>query len=255
MMQRTQNSLAAVGLCALFLTGCHSATTIGTIAPRPPARGPLNIAPGSPPGQQAAGNAPLSPDPALTPGAILAVTRDDICVSGYARKVRHVPEKIKREAYAEYHIAHHQPGEFEVDHLISLELGGSNSLKNLWPESYRTTPWNAHVKDRLENAFHADVCSGRMSLAGAQKVIASDWIAAYKKRFRASLPPAAKSRARLAKDSVPSPTGQVWVNLNSGKYFYPSSTYYGNTKRGGYMSESAARTQGYVAAKGQSEEQ
>jgi hypothetical protein len=34
--------------------------------------------------------------------------------------------------------------------LIPLELGGSNSVKNLLPESYRTSRWNARVKDRLE---------------------------------------------------------------------------------------------------------
>jgi hypothetical protein len=45
---------------------------------------------------------------------------------------------VKRKVYAEYGITHHEPSEFEVDHLISLELGGSNSIRNLWPESRRT---------------------------------------------------------------------------------------------------------------------
>jgi hypothetical protein len=38
-----------------------------------------------------------------------------------------------------------------VDHLVSLEIGGANTVQNLWPQSYDTTPWNAHVKDKLEN--------------------------------------------------------------------------------------------------------
>ena len=49
-----------------------------------------------------------------------------------------------------------------VTRLISLELGGSNSIRNLWPESYRTEPWNARTKDTLENRLHELVCSGKL---------------------------------------------------------------------------------------------
>ncbi len=124
---------------------------------------------------------PILPDPKLTPGDTLDVTKDDICVPGYSRKVRDVPEAVKREAYARYGITSHKPREYEVDHLISLELGGSNSIKNLWPESFETQLWNAHVKDRLENELHRRVCSGELDLKTAQREIATDWISAYKK--------------------------------------------------------------------------
>src|SRR5579859_3823890 len=91
------------------------------------------------------------PNRALTPGDALDVTKDDVCTPGYSKTVRNVTAEEKRQVYAEYGIASHAPGEYEVDHLISLELGGSNRLKNLWPQSYKTHPWNAHVKDKLEN--------------------------------------------------------------------------------------------------------
>jgi hypothetical protein len=103
----------------------------------------------------------------------------------YAKSVRHVSGKVKAQVYREYGIAHHAAGEYEVDHLISLELGGSNDIKNLWPESYRTEPWNAHVKDKLEDRLHALVCAGRLSLPEAQKAIATDWIAAYRRYVEA----------------------------------------------------------------------
>jgi hypothetical protein len=72
-------------------------------------------------------------------------------------------------------------GHFEIDHLISLELGGADVAENLWPESYDTTPWNAHTKDKLEDRLHALVCAGKLPIEQAQREIAADWIAAYEK--------------------------------------------------------------------------
>jgi hypothetical protein len=125
--------------------------------------------------------APTRPDSVMTPGAVLDVADTDICTPGYSSRVRHVTAQTKREVYAEYGVTVHAPGDYEVDHLISLEIGGSNSIKNLWPESYLTRPWNAHVKDKLENRLHRMVCDHTISLKTAQDAIAKDWIAAYKK--------------------------------------------------------------------------
>ena len=110
---------------------------------------------------------PILPDANMTPGDTFDVTAPDICTHGYARKVRDVPAEMKREVYREYGIISHGPGDYEIDHLIPLELGGSNSIKNLWPESHRTSPWNAQVKDRLEDKLHELVCSGQRDLKTA----------------------------------------------------------------------------------------
>jgi hypothetical protein len=119
------------------------------------------------------------PDPALTPGAVMTTDTAAVCTPGYSKSVRHVSGKVKAQVYAEYGIVSHRSGEYEVDHLISLELGGSNDIKNLWQESYQTEPWNARVKDKLEDRLHSLVCSGRMRIEEAQQEIARDWIAAY----------------------------------------------------------------------------
>lgn len=70
--------------------------------------------------------------------------------------------------------------DFEVDYLITPDLGGAESLRNLWPQPYSAT-WNARVKDRLEQRLHQLVCAGKMDLSTAQHDIATDWIGAYKK--------------------------------------------------------------------------
>ena len=124
------------------------------------------------------------PDPRCTPGSIdPAVTQADIrstiCKSGYTKKVRppeSQTERFKFEvAYPAYGDAHSK--KTELDHLVSLELGGSNDAANLWPES----PPTPNPKDKVENALHAAVCGGRVTLAAAQNAIASDWLTAERK--------------------------------------------------------------------------
>lgn len=121
------------------------------------------------------------PDSACTPGAIFAnATADQICKSGYASSVRNVPSSEKTQDYREYGITSHYSGQYEVDHLISLELGGSNDIANLWPEAASPTP-GFHQKDQVENYLHAQVCSGAISLQEAQEEIATNWLAVYQR--------------------------------------------------------------------------
>ena len=119
------------------------------------------------------------PDSACTPGAIFPnATVQQICTPGYSSSVRNVPTSEKDQAYAEYGIYSHSPGQYEVDHLISLELGGSNDIANLWPEAASPKP-GFHEKDQVENYMHDQVCSGAISLKDAQTQIATNWLAVY----------------------------------------------------------------------------
>lgn len=125
-------------------------------------------------------------DLSITPGdALPDADTALICHRGYTATpgVRLVPAKIKDSVYHFYHArkksdAQHPPSCCEVDHLISLELGGSNAVANLWPEPYP----DATAKDKVENALHALVCTGKLSLHGAQEGITHNWV-----KFRDSL--------------------------------------------------------------------
>lgn len=136
-----------------------------------------------------ASSLPIRPDPKLTPGAndpsvvVQGLTKDVLCKPGYSSTVRNVPESLKRSIYKEYGIDPKQypPASFEIDHLCSLELGCNNSPKNLWPQSYSTKPYNAKIKDALENKLHTLVCTGKLSVHDAQVAISTDWIAAHTK--------------------------------------------------------------------------
>ncbi len=180
-----------VGLVLITLISMACvATDLGTTTPEPPTQQPGTSAPGSSGtgtipnlGNQTKTSGCVSsnalPDPACTPGAIFPdVTVDQICTTGYSSSVRNVPLSEKDQVYAEYGIASHAPGEYEVDHLISLELGGSNDISNLWPEPANPQP-GFHEKDQVENYLHDQVCSGKISLQQAQFEIATNWLAVY----------------------------------------------------------------------------
>jgi hypothetical protein len=81
--------------------------------------------------------------------------------------------------FAAYGIPLTDRSHYEVDHLIPRELGGADDERNLWPQPWTGT-YNAHQKDRLENALHRAVCAGTVTLAHAQEAIRSDWIAALR---------------------------------------------------------------------------
>lgn len=119
-------------------------------------------------------------DMKATPGAISDVTTKQLCdKSFHTSSVRNVTSAQKKAVYASYGATPKKNVCCEVDHLISLELGGSNDTKNLWPQPYSPAP-GAHEKDKLENWLHKQVCDGSMSLQDAQKKISTDWYAAYK---------------------------------------------------------------------------
>lgn len=122
---------------------------------------------------------PTTPDPAKTPGDVLTTDASLVCQKGYSSAVRDVPLALKHEVYRLYGIEKGPGEDWEIDHLIPLGLGGSNSIRNLWPQAGFTNPWNYHAKDRLENALHYLVCHGELPLPVVQRAMAKDWIRTF----------------------------------------------------------------------------
>lgn len=128
------------------------------------------------------------PDPRCTPGGVnpsvtLGVLRD---ASWRTRAVRNCAssEAQKHVAYRWYgiqkpRINSNQNQICELDHLVPLELGGSDGLGNIWPEcgpdAVTLNQRYFRQKDHVENYLAEEVKAGRMSLSQAQQGIARDW--------------------------------------------------------------------------------
>ena len=148
--------------------------------------------PGSSSASPAAGGASgaaglLLPRPDLTPGSVRSVRVADIC-GGALPGLHAVPAQVPRQVFEAYGVDYRQAADYELDFLITPELGGATDAGNLWPQPYRSVVWNAYVKDELERHLRRLVCQGSVDLATAQQELAGDWIAAYKRRFNTERP-------------------------------------------------------------------
>ena len=124
----------------------------------------------------------------LTPGAVRPVTAAELCVGDDDERPAEVPEPVRRRVLRDYGARDLPDSEYELDYLITPSLGGAPDPQNLWPERYHSPTWNAHVKDELEDLLRHLVCAGTLPLASAQRDIAGNWIAAYKRYFHTQKP-------------------------------------------------------------------
>ena len=124
---------------------------------------------------------PIYPDPTLTPGDVLSTNVTEICVSGYSATVRDVSQAEKNQVvqnYLQKGYLINTSAPKEYDHFLPLSIGGSNDIKNLWPEMQEPRP-GFKEKDRVESYLHTQVCSGKMNLTDAQNMIRTDWVKVY----------------------------------------------------------------------------
>lgn len=119
------------------------------------------------------------PNPALTPGAAVpGVSVEQVCAPGYASTSRN-PGLLDEQSVFQLYLLDYPASlsGYRVDRLIPTELGGADTLPNLWPEP--TTPQTAGRKDQLAGWLHQLVCSDAVPLETAQRQVADDWYAAW----------------------------------------------------------------------------
>jgi hypothetical protein len=145
----------------------------------------------------------IQPKPDLTPGVARSVAPSDVCGGKSALGSSEIPSTIQQQVFQEYGLTDARSNDYELDYLITPELGGATDVRNLWPEPIGRTEWNAHVKDALEDLLYEKVCSGEIDLATAQHEIASGWISAYKKYFHTDQPFAKPTGFNPRSDSGP----------------------------------------------------
>lgn len=127
------------------------------------------------------------PVAALTPGATVDIDVRDVC-DQTPPPAQEIGAAVRLAVLRSYGMETVPPNEYELDYLITPQLGGSPDARNLWPQRYGARVWNASVKDQLEDLLPRLVCEGRIDLRTAQKDIAADWVSAYRKYFKTAAP-------------------------------------------------------------------
>lgn len=87
--------------------------------------------------------------------------------------------KMEQRVFARYHLPWSRRAEFKIDHLIPVELGGADTIDNLWPQSLRAKPYDADRKELLTEMLLARIRAGQMTIVQAQEQISRDWIDAF----------------------------------------------------------------------------
>ena len=134
------------------------------------------------------------PDRKLTPGTVNGAISEEqyraqCHTKGWTRLYRPpvgFTNSLKKLQMKEYGYPLARTRDYEEDHVVPLCLAGApQDPANLWPQP-RFGEWSADRKDTLEARLCRLVCDGRVPLAEAQREIATDWIAAYRKYIGAS---------------------------------------------------------------------
>lgn len=103
----------------------------------------------------------LFPIKNVTTGSFCTIDSPEFRDIRYADSVvvcwRKVSSATKRKVYEAYNISPEDQHEYIIDHYISLSMGGSNAIDNLWPQHYLVST------TKIEYRLYRMLLSSRMS--------------------------------------------------------------------------------------------
>ena len=111
----------------------------------------------------------LLPNPKFTPGRVAATEKE----RGGITVV------MEQKVFARYKLPWSARQEFKIDRLIPRELGGADTVDNLWPQPVRVKPYGADRKELLTEVMLEKIRRGRMTIEQAREEIRRDWIDAF----------------------------------------------------------------------------
>jgi hypothetical protein len=111
----------------------------------------------------------LLPNPKLTPGRLAVRDKDRGGVT----------LAMEKKVFSRYRLPWPRRAEFKIDHLVPVELGGADTIDNLWPQSLRAKPYGADRKELLTEVLLERVAKKQITLEQAQELIRKDWIDAF----------------------------------------------------------------------------
>jgi hypothetical protein len=109
------------------------------------------------------------PNPKLTPGRVAQSDKDRLGVT----------VAMEQKVFARYRLPWSRRAAFKIDHLIPLELGGADTIDNLWPQSLRARPYGPDRKELLAEVLLQRIARKQITLEQAQEQIRQDWIDAF----------------------------------------------------------------------------
>ena len=119
---------------------------------------------------------PYVPNPAWTNGELCDVKNPDFKELRYAEKIpyceRNVSTQTKFHIYKLYGVPEHCRSAYTIDHFVPLSLGGTNDIRNLWPEARAVK----RVRQNLEVEVYKKLSTGKITQAQAvDMVIRAKW--------------------------------------------------------------------------------